>query len=100
MTCASCVNRVEKKLAKLDGVQATVNLPLESAHVMVPAGITDQQITDQVAAAGYKARIKRPQHAMQPRMRTTTTHRRPVEAPTAPKATTKTTWRTAARHEC
>jgi Cu+-exporting ATPase len=27
MTCASCVNRVEKKLAKLDGVQATVNLP-------------------------------------------------------------------------
>ena len=36
MTCASCVNRVEKKLGKLEGVQATVNLPLESAHVMVP----------------------------------------------------------------
>ena len=29
MTCASCVNRVEKKLGKLDGVEATVNLPLE-----------------------------------------------------------------------
>jgi len=58
MTCASCVNRVEKKLGKLEGVQATVNLPLESAHVLVPAGITDQQITDQVAAAGYKARIR------------------------------------------
>lgn len=58
MTCASCVNRVEKKLGKLDGVQASVNLPLESAHVTVPAGITDQQITDQVASAGYKARIK------------------------------------------
>ena len=27
-----------------------------------PAGITDQQITDQVASAGYKARIKRPTH--------------------------------------
>ncbi|MGN7251047.1 heavy metal translocating P-type ATPase [Arthrobacter sp. SAFR-014] len=58
MTCASCVNRVEKKLAKLDGVEATVNLPLETAHVTVPAGITDQQITDQVASAGYKARIR------------------------------------------
>lgn len=62
MTCASCVNRVEKKLGKLDGVQASVNLPLESAHVTAPAGITDQQITDQVASAGYKARIKPPQH--------------------------------------
>jgi Cu+-exporting ATPase len=58
MTCASCVNRVEKKLARLEGVEATVNLPLETAHVTVPAGITDQQITDQVASAGYKARIK------------------------------------------
>jgi Cu+-exporting ATPase len=66
MTCASCVNRVEKKLGKLEGVQATVNLPLESAHVLVPPGITDQQVTDQVAAAGYKATIKRPQHAIQP----------------------------------
>lgn len=27
MTCASCVNRVEKKLGKLEGVEASVNLP-------------------------------------------------------------------------
>lgn len=66
MTCASCVNRVEKKLGKLDGVQASVNLPLESAHVTAPASITDQQITDQVAAAGYRARIKPPQHQPAP----------------------------------
>jgi Cu+-exporting ATPase len=58
MTCASCVNRVEKKLAKLEGVEATVNLPLETAHVTAPATITDQQITDQVASAGYKATVK------------------------------------------
>ncbi|MFP3461892.1 heavy metal translocating P-type ATPase [Arthrobacter globiformis] len=58
MTCASCVNRVEKKLAKLEGVEATVNLPLETAHVTAPASITDQQITDQVASAGYKATVK------------------------------------------
>lgn len=58
MTCASCVSRVERKLGKLDGVEASVNLPLESAHVTVPAGITDEQITSTVAAAGYKATIR------------------------------------------
>ena len=58
MTCASCVNRVEKKLGKLDGVEASVNLPLESAHVIVPAGVTDQQIVDTVNATGYKARLR------------------------------------------
>ncbi|WP_258804034.1 heavy metal translocating P-type ATPase [Pseudarthrobacter sp. NS4] len=60
MTCASCVNRVEKKLGKLDGVQASVNLPLESAHVTVPAGITDEQLIDTVSAAGYKAKVSQP----------------------------------------
>ncbi len=60
MTCASCVNRVERKLGKLDGVEASVNLPLESAHVTVPAGITDQQIVDTVNATGYKATLRQP----------------------------------------
>ncbi|MET3948324.1 Cu+-exporting ATPase [Arthrobacter sp. UYCu512] len=58
MTCASCVARVERKLGKLDGVQASVNLPLESAQVSVPDAITDQQILDTVAATGYTARLK------------------------------------------
>ncbi|MCU1517408.1 MAG: carbonate dehydratase, partial [Pseudarthrobacter sp.] len=58
MTCASCVNRVERKLGKLDGVEASVNLPLESAHVTVPAGITDGQILETVKAAGYTARLR------------------------------------------
>ncbi|GAA4052046.1 heavy metal translocating P-type ATPase [Arthrobacter methylotrophus] len=57
MTCASCVARVERKLGKLDGVEASVNLPLESAQVKVPADVTDQQIVDTVNATGYKARI-------------------------------------------
>ncbi|MBW4094232.1 MAG: copper-translocating P-type ATPase [Acidobacteria bacterium] len=59
MTCASCVARVEKKLGKLEGVSASVNLPLESARVMVPEGITDQEIVETVNATGYKASIKR-----------------------------------------
>ncbi|UTT69545.1 heavy metal translocating P-type ATPase [Arthrobacter sp. DNA4] len=58
MTCASCVNRVEKKLGKLDGVAATVNLPLESAYVTVPDGVTDEQLVDTVNAAGYKAHVR------------------------------------------
>ena len=58
MTCASCVARVERKLGKLDGVQAVVNLPLESAQVTVPETITDQQILDTVTATGYSARLK------------------------------------------
>ena len=61
MTCASCVGRVERKLGKLDGVQAVVNLPLESAQVTVPAGVTDDQITATVNAAGYKATVRLPQ---------------------------------------
>ncbi|WP_104174554.1 cation-translocating P-type ATPase [Arthrobacter sp. Y81] len=65
MTCASCVSRVERKLGKLDGVEASVNLPLESAQVTVPAGITDDQITATVEAAGYKAKIRPPRYPSQ-----------------------------------
>lgn len=58
MTCASCVARMERKLGKLDGVQASVNLPLESAQVTVPDAITNQQILDTITATGYTARLK------------------------------------------
>ena len=72
MTCASCVNRVERKLGKLEGVQASVNLPLESAQVTVPENVSDQQLLDTVKATGYRARIKSsPQQA---------THREAPEA--------------------
>ncbi|MFJ7751168.1 heavy metal translocating P-type ATPase [Arthrobacter sp. NPDC097144] len=60
MTCASCVGRVERKLGKIEGVEATVNLPLESARVRVPDGVTDEQILQAVDSAGYKARLVRP----------------------------------------
>ncbi|MFF3039290.1 heavy metal translocating P-type ATPase, partial [Arthrobacter citreus] len=60
MTCASCVNRVERKLGKIEGVQATVNLPLNSASVKVPAGVTDDQLVATVEAAGYQAKVAVP----------------------------------------
>lgn len=60
MTCASCVGRVERKLGKIEGVEATVNLPLESARVRVPDGVTDEQILQAVDSAGYKASLVRP----------------------------------------
>ncbi|MER1996602.1 MAG: heavy metal translocating P-type ATPase [Arthrobacter sp.] len=57
MTCASCVNRVERKLGRIDGVQASVNLPLNSATVRVPAGVTNDQLVATVEAAGYQAKV-------------------------------------------
>jgi Cu+-exporting ATPase len=60
MTCASCVGRVERKLGRLDGVEASVNLPLESAVVRVPADLPDQILLDTVRATGYSARLKDP----------------------------------------
>ena len=62
MTCASCVNRVERKLGKLPGVSAVVNLPLESAKVQVPSDVTDDQLISTVEAAGYQANVKAPVH--------------------------------------
>ena len=39
MTCASCAARVEKKLNRLDGVTATVNLATETARVTFPPAV-------------------------------------------------------------
>ena len=58
MTCASCVGRVERKLRKIPGVDPAVNLPLESARVIIPADITDEQIIETVNNAGYTASLK------------------------------------------
>ena len=59
MTCASCVARVEKKLNKLKGVDAVVNLATESAHVTVRGDVTDDELVAQVDKAGYGAVLQR-----------------------------------------
>lgn len=60
MTCASCVARVEKKLNKLPGVQAVVNLATERAHLEITAAgksLDAQDIIHTVEKAGYGARL-------------------------------------------
>ncbi|MDT0200933.1 heavy metal translocating P-type ATPase [Nocardioides sp. AE5] len=57
MTCASCANRIERKLNKLDGVSATVNYATEKAKVSFPDGITTDDLLATVEQAGYAARM-------------------------------------------
>jgi P-type Cu+ transporter len=55
MTCASCATRVERKLNRLDGVTATVNLATETARVSFPAALTVADLIATVERTGYTA---------------------------------------------
>jgi P-type Cu+ transporter len=55
MTCASCANRVEKRLNRLDGVTATVNYATERASVRTDAAVTVDDLIATVERAGYSA---------------------------------------------
>ncbi len=61
MTCASCANRIERKLNKLDGVVASVNYATEKAAVSFPEGISADDLLTTVEQAGYAATV-RPEH--------------------------------------
>ncbi|MGB0101684.1 MAG: heavy metal translocating P-type ATPase [Nocardioides sp.] len=63
MTCASCANRIERKLNKLEGVVATVNYATEKAKVTYPAGLPPEDLLATVEQAGYAAELPRPQRA-------------------------------------
>ncbi|WP_225098994.1 cation-translocating P-type ATPase [Streptomyces sp. CoH27] len=60
MTCAACVGRVEKKLGKLDGVTATVNLATGRARVSHPPRISPEELVVAVEKAGYTAALPEP----------------------------------------
>ncbi|GAA3890067.1 heavy metal translocating P-type ATPase [Saccharothrix violaceirubra] len=60
MTCASCANRIERKLNKLDGVTASVNYATEKATVDFPVGLDVADLVSTVRAAGYDAAAPRP----------------------------------------
>jgi Cu+-exporting ATPase len=57
MTCASCANRIERKLNKLDGVTATVNFATEKAKVSFPADVSPEDLLGTVEQAGYGATL-------------------------------------------
>ncbi|MGJ6968714.1 heavy metal translocating P-type ATPase [Streptosporangium sp. G11] len=57
MTCASCANRIERKLNKLDGVSATVNYATEKAKVTFGEGIDPQALIAEVEKTGYTAAL-------------------------------------------
>jgi P-type Cu+ transporter len=63
MTCASCANRIERKLNKLDGVTATVNYATEKARVSFPGTVSTDDLLRTVESAGYAAALPAPPDA-------------------------------------
>ena len=55
MTCASCAARIEKKLNKIDGVDAAVNYATEKAKISYPDSVAPADLIATVAATGYTA---------------------------------------------
>ena len=68
MTCASCANRIERKLNKLDGVVATVNYATEKAKVTYAEGVTTDDLIATVEQTGYTARLPRPRPEARPEL--------------------------------
>ena len=60
MTCASCAQRIERKLNKLDGVTATVNYSTEKAKVSYPGTVSTDDLLKIVETAGYVAALPTP----------------------------------------
>ncbi len=57
MTCASCAARIEKKLNRLEGVNATVNYATEKATVHAGRGTTTQTLIETIEKTGYHATL-------------------------------------------
>ena len=65
MTCASCAARIEKKLNRLVGVEATVNFATEQATVRSDRTVPLDALVGAVESAGYGAREAVPAHTHQ-----------------------------------
>ncbi|MDD7940835.1 heavy metal translocating P-type ATPase [Actinomycetospora lutea] len=62
MTCAACAARIERRLNRIDGVAATVDLAGDSARVVIDSpDVTTATVVDTVATLGYSARPTRPE---------------------------------------
>ena len=60
MTCASCANRIEKKLNRLDGVSASVTYATEKAVVTATSGYDPAVLIAEVEKTGYTAALPQP----------------------------------------
>ncbi|MFE3516279.1 heavy metal translocating P-type ATPase [Streptomyces sp. NPDC059166] len=60
MTCASCAARIEKKLNRMEGVEATVNYATEKARVTYSGAVSVDELIATVEATGYTARPPAP----------------------------------------
>ncbi|MGI5507227.1 heavy metal translocating P-type ATPase [Lentzea sp. CA-135723] len=57
MTCASCAARIERKLNRLDGVEASVNYATEKARVSYAGDLTPEDLVKVVEDTGYTAEL-------------------------------------------
>ena len=60
MTCASCAARIEKKLNRMPGVEATVNYATERASIALPEGTSVDDAIATIEATGYTAELPAP----------------------------------------
>ncbi len=60
MTCSSCSARIEKKLNRMPGVEASVNYATEKATVLLPEGTSVAQAISTIVATGYTAEVPPP----------------------------------------
>ncbi|WP_395294089.1 heavy metal translocating P-type ATPase [Kitasatospora hibisci] len=60
MTCASCAARIEKKLNRMDGVEATVNFATERARIDFGPGVGVADLIATVENTGYTAELPPP----------------------------------------
>ncbi|MGL4254987.1 MAG: heavy metal translocating P-type ATPase [Microbacterium sp.] len=60
MTCASCANRIEKRLNRIDGVEASVNYATEKATITAPTDVDAGTLIAEVEKTGYTAALPQP----------------------------------------
>ncbi|MEV7526912.1 heavy metal translocating P-type ATPase [Agrococcus sediminis] len=63
MTCSSCAMRIERKLNKLEGIEASVNYATEKARVTAPEGFDPSLLIAEVEKTGYTATLPKPKAA-------------------------------------
>jgi copper chaperone CopZ len=59
MGCGSCVAKVEKKLAALEGVEGKVDFSAKTAHVILSEGVAEETVVGAIQELGYQATVSK-----------------------------------------